>query len=237
MINSRLIGLLFLAGFAAYGTGFGMVTSVIGAPDFLVTLSAHQGTLILGAFLMMLNTFVDVGKGVLFFPIVEKYGKRTALTYLVALSVQVVFLDIGALCLLMLVPLGQYALDAGGTSVEWATALGSLLTQANTMAYHVGQATLAVGAAFLCLLLFQTRLLPRSLSALGLIGYVLHAAGSIAEIFGFPISLYALIPGGLFEVVVAFWLIFKGFQPEAYAGRAEAVMPAERTPLPATAAL
>jgi hypothetical protein len=200
MLYPRLIGALFLAGFAVYGVGFGLVTSVISAPDFLSTISAHQTTLVLGAFLMLLNTVVDVGKGVLFFPILEDHGKRTALTYLAALIVQVVFLDIGVLCLLMIVPLGQYAVDAGGASVA---------------------ATLSVGAIFLCLLLFQSRLLPRFLAAWGVLGYVLHAAGAIAEIFGLSISLYLLIPGGLFELTLGFWLLIKGFQSEAYGDRAE----------------
>ena len=50
-VSSRLIGALFLAGFLVYGVGFGLVTSVIGAPDFLATISATQATLVLGAFL------------------------------------------------------------------------------------------------------------------------------------------------------------------------------------------
>jgi hypothetical protein len=41
--------------------------------------------------------------------------------------------------------------------------------------------------------------------------------GPIAEIFGIPISLILLIPGGLFELALAFWLLIKGFQPEVYA--------------------
>ena len=40
---------------------------------------------------MLLNSVLDLGKGVLFFPILENHGKRTALTYLAALIVQVVF--------------------------------------------------------------------------------------------------------------------------------------------------
>jgi hypothetical protein len=31
-----------------------------------------------------------------------------------------------------------------------------------------------------------------------------------------------LIPGGLFELALALWLLIKGFQPEAYGGHAEA---------------
>jgi hypothetical protein len=59
MTYSRLIGALFLAGFVVYGVGFGLTSSVIGAPDFLSTISAHQSTLVLGAFLLLLNTPVD----------------------------------------------------------------------------------------------------------------------------------------------------------------------------------
>ena len=214
-VSARLIGALFIAGFIFYGVGFGLVSSVIDAPDFLATISAHQTTLVIGAFLMLLNTVVDIGKGVLFFPILEKHGKRTALAYLSALTVQVVLLDIGVIFLLMIVPLGHYAVDVAGAGAPWATALASLLTGANTMAYHIGQATLSGGGIFLCALLYRAGLLPRFLSAWGVIGYTIHLAGSIAEIFGIPISLVLLIPGGLFEVALGLWLLIKGFQPVA----------------------
>jgi len=216
MTYSRLIGALFLSGFLLYGVGSSLVTSVVGAPDFLSTLSGHQTTLVLGAFLMLLNTLVDVGKGVLFFPILEKHGKRTALAYLAALIVEVVLLDVGVLALLMIVPLAQQGVDAGQASVGWAKALGSLAVQSNTMAYQIGQMSLGLGAVFLCLLLFRTRLIPRFLSIWGLVGYAILMAGTIAEIFGIHIGVMLSIPGGLFEVGLGFWLIIKGFQPEAY---------------------
>ena len=214
---ARLIGALFLIGFLTYGVGFTLVNSVITMPDFVSAIPAVQTTLLIGAFLMLLNTVVDVGKGVLFFPILENHGKRTALVYLAAIVVQVVFLDIGVLFLLMLVPLAQIAADAGASSAAWAPGLGSLLTESNTIAYNVGQATLSFGGVFLCLLLFRTRLIPQVLAGLGVVGYLLHAAGSVSEIFGLPLSLYLLIPGALFEVGIAFWLIIKGFQPAAIA--------------------
>ena len=226
-VSSRLIGALFLAGFLVYGVGFGLVTSVIGKPDFLSTIAAHQTTLIVGAFLMLLNTVVDVGKGVLFFPILESHGRRTAFAYLSALVVQVVLLDIGVLCLLMIVPLGQYS------GQGWAEGLASLLTQSNAMAYQIGQATLAVGGIFMTSLLFRTRLIPRFLAGWGVIGYVIHVAGAIAEIFGIHVSLFLLIPGMIFELALPIWLIIKGFQPEAYNDRAEMTDPDIR-PVPAT---
>lgn len=210
MTYSRLIGALFLAGFLVYGVGDVLVTSVTGAPGFLSTISAHQTVLVLGAFLMLLNAPVDVAKAVLFFPILEKHGKRTALAYLATMIVEVVFLSLGALCLLMIVPLGQHAGEG------WAKGLGSLLVQSNTMAYQIGEAVLGFGALFLCALLFRTRLIPRWLAISGLIGYAFLMAGQIAEIFGVHVGLYLTIPGFFFELALPLWLFFKGFQPEAY---------------------
>jgi hypothetical protein len=214
MSCSRVIGVLFLAGFLLYGVGFSLVTSVIGAPGFLSTISASPTILVLGAFLMLLNTAVDVGKAVLFFPILEKHGRRTALGYLATMIVEVVFLGVGALCLLMLVPLsGQHGVDAGVTKL-----LASLAVQANFMAYQLGEGTLAFGALFLCSLLLRTRLIPRWLSISGLFGYGLLLTGCVAEIFGIHIGIQLTVPGMFFELALPFWLFFKGFQTEAYGG-------------------
>jgi hypothetical protein len=222
MTDSRLIGALFLSGFLVYGVGFGLVKSVTGAPDFLSTVSAHRSILVFGAFLMLLNTVVDVGKGVLFFPILENHGKRTALGYLATMIVEVVLLDVGVLALLMIAPLSdQHGVGAGVTK-----ALGSLAIQANAMAYQVAEMSLAVGCVFLCVLLFRTRLIPRWLAISGLIGYPILMAGAIAEIFGIHIGVMLTIPGMFFELVLPFWLFSKGFQPEAYRGQPAVESPA-----------
>lgn len=216
MMYSRLIGALFLAGFATYGVGFALVNSVVDTPDILSSVSAHQTTLVFGAFLMLLTTAVDIGKAVLFFPILEKHGKRTALTYLSAMIFEVALMAVGALALLSLVPLADQ-LDAGQVSSDVAQSLGSLAVDSNTMAYQIGQAGLAFGAFFLCALLYRTRLVPRFLAMWGAVGYVLHFAGASAEIFGSHISLVLLIPGGLFELTFGVWLLVKGVRTDSHA--------------------
>ncbi len=213
---ARLFGALFLAGFLVYGIGFGLVSSVISAPDFLSTLAGNSTVLLVGAFLMLLNTVVDIGKGVLFFPIAERRGKRTALVYLAAITVQVILLDLGVLFLLMLVPLAEFAAGATGSG---AMASGSLLTQANTLAFQLGQGTLAFGALFMTWFLFRTRMVPRTLALWGVAGYAIHLAGAVAEIFGVHVGLVLSLPGGLFEVAFGIWLIAKGFESVTDLGR------------------
>ena len=213
MTYSRLIGALFLAGFLFYGVGSGLATSLVGGSNFLSTIAGSQTMLLIGAFLMFLNTGVDLAKGVLFFPILEKHSKRTALAYLATMIVEVVLLSVGVLALLMIVPLARHAGEVG------ARTLGSILVQTNATAYQMGEMTLGVGAVFLCLLLFRTQLIPRWLAISGLIGYPILVAGTIAEIFAIHIGLYLTVPGFFFELVLPFWLFFKGFQPEAYRGQ------------------
>src|SRR5256714_14578499 len=76
MMYSRLIGALFLLGFLCYGVGSGIATSLVGGSNFLSTILASQTILVIGAFLMFLNTGVDMGKGVLFFPILESTARE-----------------------------------------------------------------------------------------------------------------------------------------------------------------
>lgn len=221
MTSSRLIGALFLSGFLVYGVGSALATSAAGAPHFLASIAAHPTVLIIGAILMLLNTVVDLGKGVLFFPILAKHSRSTALGYLVTMIVEVTLLDIGAIALLMIVPLsGQHELDAAA-----AVGRGSALVHANSMFYQFGEMTLAAGCVALCALLFRTRLIPRFLSISGLIGYPILMVGAIAEVLGIHIGLVLTIPGMFFELVLPFWLFTKGFQSEAFAGVAARRVP------------
>ena len=213
MWTSRLIGALFLAGFVIYGTGSILVSSVVDGPDFLAGVSSRQTALALGAFLMIATTAVDIGKAVFFFPVLERHGRRTAVAYLATMVFEMAMMTVGVLALLMLVPLADRADQLGG---DTAQGLASLAVDTNEMAYQIGQLSLAFGCLFLCALLFRTGLVPRWLAGWGFIGYALHMAGAAAEIFGAPISLVLLIPGGIFEVTLAIWLLVKGFTPAAF---------------------
>lgn len=219
MRQSRIMGSLFLAGFFVYGGGLSIVTSLTGSSDFVSTIAPFTSLLALGAFLMLLNTAVDIAKAVLFFPILERHSKRAALTYFATMIAQVVFLSAGALAVLMIVPLSQMAAEPG------ASTIGTMLVEFNGTAYQVGQMTLGVGATVLCVILFKTRLVPRWIAIAGLIGYPSHVLGTIAELFGVEIGLYMTMPGFFFELALPLWLLIKGFQADAYAGR----LPAPRT--------
>ena len=216
MVHSRLIGALFLTGFLFYGTGMALVSSIVGAPNFLKTIGDHQTMLALGAVLMLLPIITDVWRAVVYFPVLGNAGRSAALTYFGAQIISVVMFFVGVLSLLLIVPIGQHAVDAAGANVDWATALGSLMVNANEYAYQISQIALTFGSLALWIYGYRVGLIPRAFAVWGLVGYVIHMAGCIAELFGVHVGMMTMIPGALFEITLPFWLFIKGFNAEAY---------------------
>ncbi len=77
------------------------------------------------------------------------------------------------------------------------------------------------GAAGLVLssALLASRIVPRNLSMLGLIGYPVFLVGSILTMFNLinvthGAGMLALVPGGLFELILPIWLFTKGFNTQ-----------------------
>jgi hypothetical protein len=77
-----------------------------------------------------------------------------------------------------------------------------------------------LGGLIFSYLLYQSNLIPRLLSVLGLIGYALLSIGVLLDLLGyFPMNTNAgmllEIPGGLFELFLPLWLFIKGFNSSA----------------------
>ena len=184
--TARIVGVLFLAGFLAYGVG-----SLIakGSADR----SGSTALFVTGAALMLLNSALVIGIGVLMFPILRAHNKAIAAGYLGTRIFEGVGLAIGVVSLIVVT--------------------GSPAIHANSVFYNVAEAGLGIGSLFFCALLFRTGLVPRFLAVWGFIGYACFAGGNLLELCGVAgAGLVSVIPGGLFELTFAIWLIAKGFR-------------------------
>ncbi len=193
------------------------MNSVVDGPDFLAGVDSQKTTLALGAFLMIATTAVDIGKAVFFFPVLERHGKRTAVAYLATMIFEMAMMTVGVLALLMIIPLADQV-DDGEQSLDSAQALASLAVDANETAYQIGQLSLAFGCLFLCALLYPHRADPQVAGRLGPDRLRAAPDRGRGRDLRSPDQPRALIPGGIFEVTLAFWLLIKGFTPAAYDG-------------------
>ena len=120
---------------------------------------------------------------------------------------------IGIASLLTIATLGRSDASIGQRPLESLTAL---LISSNEVAYNVAMAGLSIGSLFLCVLLYTSGLVPRFVGVWGFVGYAVFAAGCVLELLGFTgAGVIATIPGGLWELFFAVWLIVKGFAPAA----------------------
>ena len=194
--TARIVGVLFLAGFLAYGVGSVIAT---GNADG----SGSTTLFVTGAALMLLNSTLVIGIGVLMFPILRPHNQAIAAGYLGTRIFEGVVLAIGVVSLIVLT--------------------GSSAIHANSVSYNLAEAGLGIGSLFFCALLFRTGLVPRFLAVWGFIGYACFAVGNLLELFGVAgAGLVGAIPGGLFELTFGVWLIARGFASTATVVRSRA---------------
>ena len=157
------------------------------------------------------------------FPILKKQSKRMALTYLSMRMFEAIFLVVGVIFALLLIPLSQEFIKAGATDVTSYQAIGSILKQAEYWFMTPMQLIpLGLGGLVLTFFLYQTKLVPRFISVVGLIGYgllvpsaVLTLLGVLDTLLGAPGSLL-VIPVAAFEIILMpIWLYAKGFNMSA----------------------
>jgi hypothetical protein len=159
------------------------------------------------------------------FPILKRQNEALALGYVGARLVECTFIAIGIVSLLSVLTLRQDFTGAGGDSATFVT-VGQSLVAIHDWTFLLGPGFIVgVGnGLILGYLMFRSRLVPRPMAVLGLVGGpILFAAGigvlfGVFEPSGFAQSL-ATAPEFVWELSLGIYLTVKGFRgsPEAQA--------------------
>ena len=209
--TGRIVGALFLVAFIAYGGGSALIDAGAGTPAVLADVADHQLLISAGALLMLVNSVVVAGIGILVFPVLRKHHEISAHTYLVTRVFEAVVMAVGVLFLLLLIPLGKEYADAGAGDAPALSSLARVAQEGNLYAYQIAMMVLGVGALMFCRVLLRERLVPRFLAVWGMVGYAIFSAGAVLEVLRYGVGLALSVPGGLFEVALGVLLVVKGF--------------------------
>jgi hypothetical protein len=209
-----LVGLLFLTATAAFITAGTLNAGVLSRPDFLTGAAADTPALATGA-LLVLGQFGVVGIAVLLFPLLRRHGESLALAHVgfrvAELAASLFYLAVP----LLAIELGT-ALRAGTVDPSASTSLGALLHAQYSVAILMIYLVSSAGGLCMTVLLYRSRLIPRPIAILGLVGYPALLAGCVLDMFNLldvtqGVGLIALVPGGVFELILPIWLLTKGF--------------------------
>ena len=215
-----IVGVVYLAGFVVGIGGEILIQPILGAPNYLSTVSANSMTVAIGALLWLLAVVGDAAHGVLMFPILKQHNERIAVGYLAARIVDATFIAIMVLFILIQIPLGSAYVKAAAPDTFYLQALGTLFTQAQLYAYEIGMSTLGISGLLLCSTLYKANLVPRWLAIWGLLGNATILVGMVSAVMGSGLGDLFSIVGGLWEVFMGVWLIAKGFNASAFVPQA-----------------
>ena len=156
---------------------------------------------------------------VVLFPIFRKYNEALALGAVIfrgALEL-VSYLGI-AISWLLLLTLSQEYVSAGTPAVSNFQLMGTMLLDVALQigSTGLGSIVFSIGALIIYYVFYKTKLIPTWLSLWGLIGAILYLASPILFMFGFDFEFLQYLLG-VQEMVMAGWLIVKGFNPTAIA--------------------
>lgn len=162
---------------------------------------------------------------VMLFPILKKHNQALALGYVVFRgALETVTYIALVISRLLLIPLSQEFVKAGAPNASYFQTLGALLLQGHD--YSINPILIIVfslDALMLYYVFYQSNLIPRWISVWGFIAILMHISTAFLIWFrlvspGISLTLFVInFPILIQEMVMAVWLIVKGFNPSAIA--------------------
>jgi Domain of unknown function (DUF4386) len=216
-----IVGVFFIIGFAGILTAV-FSTPILEDPDYLIKIAENENQVILAALFQIIMAFACAGIAIWLYPVLKKHNEGLALGSVGFRVIEAVLFIVAAIGLLSLLTLSQEYVKAGAPQASHFQTLGTLLRAARDWTSLVlGAVAFSLGALMYYYIFYQSKLIPRWLSGWGFIAAVLHLSSALLIMFGeAPLSTIPMlltIPIGLQEMVLAVWLIVKGFDPSAIA--------------------
>jgi hypothetical protein len=227
--NAVMTGVLYIL-----GTVFGILGLVIGGEvlssistgnplagvDMLGLVAANSSRLTSGAFFTIMMGISLVAMTVFLYPIFRKDSEELAMgMVLFRGALEGTWYFVTALCFLAQVALGIEYIATGADSAALQS-MGNVFYQFQDRLAAVGPLFFLIGATCIYLSFYRTRLIPRWLSVWGFIGVATSMAAALLNFFHMDsgIGFYLEMVLAPQEIVMAVWLIVKGFNPSAIAG-------------------
>ena len=208
---ARTVGVLFIIGTVAGILSLVFGSSLLDDADYLVKISENENQMVLGAFSVLVMGLALAMIPAVMFPIFRKYNETLALGYVVFRgALEAVTYILIVLSWLLLITVSQEYVKAGTPDASHFQTWGAILQEAGEWIDPILGLAFCLGALMFYYLWFKSRLIPRWLSGWGLIGAAISLTAALINMFG-PSVEFLELPLGVNEMVLAVWLIVKGF--------------------------
>ena len=215
--TALVAGVFYLVTFISIPT-FALYGPVKNHSDWILGSGGHTAVLV-GGLLEVIVALAGIGTAVTLYPVVKRQNEGAALGFVAARVLEAGMIFTGVVSLLSLVTLRQDLGGAAGADTAALVTTAASHVAVYNWAFLLGQSLMpGINALLLGSLLYQSRLVPRAIPVLGLIGAPLLIAAVIATLLdgGVPppsVAVLAALPVAAWELSLGVWLVVKGFKP------------------------
>lgn len=214
--RSLVAGVLYLLTFVSIPTL--ALYSSVHVPSY-ITGSGPDTAVIVGGILEIIVALAGISTAVVLYPLLRKQHESAALGLVAARILESGTIFVGVAFLLSVVTLRQAGSGADGLATSHA------LVALYDRIFLLGQSFMpAICDLLLGFMLYKSRLVPRGLAIIGIVGAVPLIAGYIAMLFGL-IGQHSALAGlsavlvALFEFSLGIYLVVKGIRPSHIAAQ------------------
>ncbi|HOW91029.1 MAG TPA: DUF4386 domain-containing protein [Anaerolineaceae bacterium] len=219
--TAAVVGVLFILGTVPALMSLPLGLNTVNAPDPLTAISTNEGQMFVYTAIKFIMGVACAGIGLALYPILRKYNEGLAIGSAGFRVIEGALQVVGALLYIVLLALSQEFVKAGApTSSYFQTVYAVLNAGIGWFRDAANLLVFGIGALMYYVVFFQHRLVPRWLSIWGLIGITLTILSAVLVMFHLlppsgTIQVILLMPILPQELVLAVWLIAKGFNPSA----------------------
>lgn len=232
--TALVAGILYLITYASSIPAALLLTNAFADPNYILGAGA-DGQVRLAALFDIVNGLTAIGTAVALYSVVKRQHEGLAIGFVASRLFEAAILFIGVVSVVSIAALRETAATA--TDPATLAAAGTALVSQYKVAFVLGTAIPALNALLLGSLLFQSRLVPRAIPALGLIGAVSFGVWNVGYVLGVtepgtPWHGISVAPIFLWELFIGLWMTFKGFNraaPIVMAAMGTQSPPPERT--------
>jgi hypothetical protein len=215
-------GVFYLLTFIFSIPAYFLYEPVLTDPAYITGAGGADTRIILGALLEMLCAVAGIGTAVAAYPVIRRQSEAASLGFVTTRMYEAAVMVIGVTALLAIVSIRQDGVAAGSDAAA-TTAVGQMLVAVRDHTARLGPGFVpALNALCFGYALYRSRLVPRLIPTLGLIGAPLLLTSVLGRMLGLlpdgsVFDAIALAPIFFWELSVGIWMTFKGFNASALA--------------------
>jgi hypothetical protein len=220
---AKIVGVLFILAAVTAVIGLILYDPILNGPDYLIKGSEHANQVILGALMELILVATAIGTATTMFPILGKYNEAIALWHVCFRFLEAVIITVGVISVLSLLTLSREFVAAGAPDTASFQASGTLLKAVHDWTFLLGPLfMLGINTMMYSYIFYKSKLVPRFIPILGMTGATLVFICALLVMFGViqQVSVWGgilALPVAANEMILAVWLIVKGFNESALA--------------------